>query len=190
MEINELSTELLKRYMSKAAEDSQKHSMDPSKRSAKKRDKTVKGFSKAFEKTYLGGSIKESHMSNLDIDAREAAEKHFGMDLEETEVHHVSPDGREAMVHHVPSGKSAHLVKTKNGNWIPNLVFHRIPGGSAQYNNEEVESLIELSTNTLKAALRTAIKKGLTAKTEKDKNDAVHKMKKFAGGLSMKSGEK
>ena len=57
-ELTELSRGKLNDYMSKAADDSQKHDMDPSKRPAVKRNKSVGGVKNAFNKLHLQGMVK------------------------------------------------------------------------------------------------------------------------------------
>ncbi len=48
--VNEVSDETLTSYLTKVDTDSQKHEKDPTKRSAEKRNKSVAGFSRAFNK--------------------------------------------------------------------------------------------------------------------------------------------
>jgi hypothetical protein len=49
-QFNELKSSTLMSYLQKVSDQSQKHKMDPTKRSAEKRNKSVMGFSRAFNK--------------------------------------------------------------------------------------------------------------------------------------------
>lgn len=57
-QIDELSRGKLNDYMAKASDDSQKNELDPSKRPAQKRSKTVGGVKNAFNKLHLQGMVK------------------------------------------------------------------------------------------------------------------------------------
>ena len=58
-QVNELNKDTLLSYMRKVSADSQKHKMDPSKRSAAKASKSVSGFAKAFNKHTSTPAVKE-----------------------------------------------------------------------------------------------------------------------------------
>lgn len=55
--LDELSKAKLVQYMNKVSAETQKHDMDPTKRSAEKRNKSISGFSKAFDRVYAGGAL-------------------------------------------------------------------------------------------------------------------------------------
>lgn len=81
-ELTELSRGKLNDYMKKASDDSQKNFLDPSKRSAEKRNRTVSGVKNAFNKLHLQGMAKvpatestDNRVSQLKTKIQELASK-------------------------------------------------------------------------------------------------------------------
>jgi hypothetical protein len=72
-QVNELKSSTLMSYLQKVSDQSQKHKMDPTKRSAEKRNKSVTGFSRAFNKL----ETRKEEFEQIDEISKELTHSYF-----------------------------------------------------------------------------------------------------------------